>query len=154
MEMGDFLKTINTKNEVVAIEKTNDYTRLYGLSLSEEDCQIILKDKIDTLKNEERFEFGQSIIPKLIFTFCDSAYIYQENYVETIGRLVEIFYLYKNESMDLVNDEELIDIMKGYFEDICQGSLDYLEDTCLEDFARDMRRDGRVFLGGEYGRDI
>lgn len=42
--------------------------------------------------------------------------------------------------------------MKYKFDGICQGSLDYLEDTCLERFARNIRGETRKFFG-KYEED-
>ena len=47
-------------------------------------------------QKQKRVEFGEGIVPKIIYEFCDSNYIDQNNYVDTIIRLQEIFYLYKN----------------------------------------------------------
>ena len=66
----------------------------------------------ECLLEHQRIEFGKNILEKLIFAFCDSDFIYQENYRETLIRLQNIFYLYKNESMDELTDEELINIMR------------------------------------------
>ena len=52
------------------------------------------------------------------------------NYVETLVRLQEIFYLYKNEVQDNLTDDELLHLMKEQFEFLCFGDLDYLEGTC------------------------
>ena len=90
---------------------------------------------------------GIGVIEKLIYAFCDSPYIYQENYADTLSRLQDIFYLYKNESMDELTDDELIEYMRKSFDETCQGSLDYLEETCLEKFARNIRRSTRRFMG-------
>ena len=59
--------------------------------------------------------------------------------MDTLARLQEIFYLYKNESMDELTDGELLEIMKENFEQICYGDLEYLETTCLERFAAAVR---------------
>ena len=92
-------------------------------------------------------EFGKGVLEKLIYAFCDSSYIYQENYVDTLSRLQDIFYLYKNESMDELTDDELIEYMRKTFDETCHGSLDYLEETCLEEFARNIRRSTHKFIG-------
>ena len=70
-------------------------------------------------------------IKKLIEAFCDSPYINQENYAETLYELIEIFYEYKNETMDLITDGELIEFMKISFDGICQGDLEYLSGTVI-----------------------
>ena len=56
-------------------------------------------------------------------------------------RLQESFYLYKNESLDELTDDELLEFMKEAFDGRCQGSLEYLEETVLEEFARNIRRE-------------
>lgn len=48
------------------------------------------------------------------------------NYVETLHELIEIFYFYKNETLDLISDDELIKFMKNSFDGKCQGSLELL----------------------------
>lgn len=118
----------------------NEYTSKFGIQLSETEALELVEERKENLIRQERIEFGEGILTKLIFAFCDSPYIYQDNYVDTIQRLQEIFYLYKNESLDEWTDDELITFMKEQFDGKCQGDLDYLEDTSLEAFARKIRR--------------
>lgn len=100
---------------------------------------MILEERKDTLQKQKRVEFGEGIVPKIIYEFCDSNYIDQNNYADTIIRLQEIFYLYKNEMQDEITDDELLHLMKEQFELICFGDLDYLEGTCLANFAQAIR---------------
>lgn len=76
---------------------------------------------------------------KIIYSFCDSSYINQSNYVETLSRLQEVFYLYKNEMHDEITDEELLNFMREQFDDVCAGDINYLEKTCLDLFAQAIR---------------
>ncbi|WP_238483719.1 DUF6323 family protein [Anaerosporobacter faecicola] len=145
-ELMQFL-TLQQGNQEVVLQKQkenlmncNTYTTKFGLRLSEQEAQELLVERKESLKREGRIEFGEGILTKLIYAFCDSAYIYQDNYVDTIERLQEIFYLYKNECLDEITDDELIAYMKERFEGICQGDLEYLEDTALESIARKIRR--------------
>ena len=141
------MQQLSEKNEITAVLNTNQYTERFGLVLSEEEAKLLVQERFESLKEQQRVEFGKGSLDKLIYAFCDSAYIFQDNYVDAITRLQEIFYLYKNESMDELTDDELIDYMKDAFENECQGSLDYLEDTCLELFAREIRERTRKFIG-------
>ena len=109
MEEKNWLQLMTQKNQLAKVMETNQFTEKFGLSLSEEEAGILVSDRKDSLQEQRRVEFGEGILPKLIFAFCDSPYIYQDNYVETIGKLQDIFYLYKNESLDEVTDDELID---------------------------------------------
>lgn len=143
----DFMLILTEQNQVSAIKKTSEYTNQYGLSLTDQDIQELLVRRRECLAEQQRVEFGAGILGKIIFAFCDSEYIYQENYVETINRLQSIFYLYKNESMDELTDDELISIMRNAFDEECQGSLEYLEETFLDSFARNVRANTHKFIG-------
>ena len=141
------LMMLSGQKQMELLRKTNQYTKNFGLCLSEEQMQELMVTHMECLKEQQRIEFGAGIMDKIIFAFCDSDYIYQDNYVETIQRLQQIFYLYKNESMDEMTDDELINLMRNVFDTECQGSLDYLEQTSLEKFAREIRANTRKYIG-------
>ena len=156
MSKGNWLEAVISQNQVGKVLETNQYTQKYGLTLSEEEARIIVAERKNTLKEQKRVEFGESILPRLIYEFCDSDYIDQNNYVETMIRLQEIFFLYKNEMLDELTDNELIHFMKEQFETVCYGDLDYLEETCLDVFAQAVRGGYKGYQRtegrGEYGR--
>ncbi|MGN0167360.1 MAG: DUF6323 family protein [Acetatifactor sp.] len=146
MENANWMEVWNGKNQVARLLGVNEYTERFGLTLTEEDAKLLLEDRKNSLAEKQRIEFGEGILPKLIEAFCDSPYIYQENYVDTIGRLQDIFYEYKNESMDALTDEELLEKMQEAFNGECQGSADYLEETILQELAQSIRVGGERFL--------
>lgn len=119
--------------------QTNRHSQKFGLVLSEQEANLIAQESSRTLQEQMRVEFGPSITPKIIYEFCNSAYLNQNNFVNSIIRLQEIFYLYKNEMQDEITDDELIRLMKEQFENLCFGDLDYLENTCLYNFAQAIR---------------
>lgn len=88
------------QNQLGNLLKTNQKTEKFGLSISEQDAEMILQERKNALQEQKRIEFGEGIVQKIIYEFCDSDYIDQNNYVNTIIRLQEIFYLYKNEMND------------------------------------------------------
>ncbi len=132
--------------------ETNEKSERFGLTLTRQDAELLLQER----GKQKRVEFGGGILPQLIDTFCDSDFICQSNYVETLVRLQEIFYLYKNEVQDNLTDDELLHLMKEQFEFLCFGDLDYLEGTCLSNFAQAVRAGYRGYLAtdgrGEYSR--
>lgn len=134
MDHNFYLSVLNDQKqeEIAKIIQTNEYTSKYGLVLKQEDIQNIIERRLDVLKETQRLEFGEWAIDKIIKEFCDSPYISQQDYAETIYELIDIFYYYKNETQDLVPDDELIAFMKEHFDGICQGSLDYLAGTVLD----------------------
>lgn len=148
----EFMMILSERNQTNIIRKTNEYSNQFGLCLTDEDIRELLIRRRECLSEQQRVEFGAGILDKIIFAFCDSDYIYQENYLETIITLQNIFYLYKNESMDELTDDELISVMRIAFEGECQGSLEYLEETFLDEFARGIRSSTHKFIG-RYARD-
>lgn len=156
MEQKDWLELVLEEGHLEELLDTNKKTQKFGLSLSKADAQYLMEQRREALIQTKRVEFGQGILPQIVYEFCDSDYICQSEYVETLKRLQEIFFYYKNEMMDQVSDEELLHFMKEQFETVCRGDLDYLEGTCLELFAQAVRsgnkeylvRDGRGVLEG------
>lgn len=149
MEERNWLQIADDSRQLAAVKAANDYTKRFGLMLTDEDAALLLNERKEVLKNQQRVEFGEGILSRLIFAFCDSPFIYQDNYTDTLGRLQDIFYFYKNESLDGIPDDELIAFMKAEFDGPCQGSLDYLEDTGLEKLARRARFGLGLYEGDE-----
>lgn len=145
----NWMTEMQGQHQLAKVMETNRITERFGLVLREEDAQLILQERSYALRQQRRVEFGPGIAEKIIYEFCDSAYIDQDNYVDTIIRLQEIFYLYKNETLDEMTDDELLHLMKEQFENLCFGDLDYLEGTCLQSFARAVRAGYRGFAGGD-----
>ncbi|MFT3982713.1 MAG: DUF6323 family protein [Lachnospiraceae bacterium] len=137
--MFDLMLVEQQKKEVQRVISCNEKTEQYGLSLTVEDAQELMVYRSDALQEARRIEFGEGILPELIFAFCDSDFINQDNYTETLGQLQELFYMYKNESQDGLTDTELIKFMRIQFDEVCFGDIDYLRETCLERFARAVR---------------
>lgn len=136
-----------------AVFKCNEFTGEYGLKLKEEDVKEIIKTRNMSLKNSARIEFNGQIITKIIIAFCDSPYISQYNYSDTINELVEIFYNYKNETLDYISDDELIDIMKEYFNNYCQGSIELLEGKVLYKIADNIRHGVKDYTNLDNEKD-
>lgn len=135
----NWLTLMSKQMQVTQVLETNQFTEKFGLALSKKDAELLAEERVHTLQKEQRVEFGQGILQKIIYTFCDSSYIMQENYCESLTRLQEIFYLYKNEMQDEITDDELLEFMKEQFETVCYGDFDYLENTCLDIFSQAVR---------------
>lgn len=152
----DWMILLQEQNQLTKVVRTNETTERFGLSLTAQDARLILEERKNTLSEQRRIEFGEGITEKIIYEFCDSDYIHQSIYVETIIRLQEIFYLYKNEMNDEITDDELLHLMKEQYENLCFGDLDYLESTCLANFAEAIRAGYDGYKGtdgyGEYSK--
>lgn len=148
----DWMVLLQQKNQLAKVLEMNQRTEKYGLALSEQDAELLVKERSHVLREERRVEFGEGILPKIIEEFCDSDFIDQNNYVDTLLRLQEIFYMYKNEMLDEITDEELLHFMREQFEEVCFGDLGYLEGTCLCVFAEAIRAGYQGYkVSGGYG---
>lgn len=119
--------------------RCNEYTTRFGLALTPAQATALAQCGAQSLLDNGRIEFGSGIAAKLIRVFCDSPYLSAQSYTETLQALVELFYYYKNETLDRVTDDELIAYMKAAFDGECQGSLELLEHNALERLAENLQ---------------
>ena len=148
----ELLLTRDEHTELASLLSSNEKSEYFGLSLTSKDAHALITSRNTSLRKYNRIEFGKGILDQLIFTFCNSAYISQDTYADTLIRLQDIFYQFKNESQDRLNDETLLNFMKQQFETVCAGDTEYLAGTCLERFSR-LVRTGYDGFYQSYGFD-
>jgi len=127
---------IQMLKETQELRDSNEFSIKYGLALTENQIQNLVIKRFEALRETGRIEFGEGILKKLIYAFCDSPYINHQNYEETLLELQDAFYYFKNETDDRLSDDELIEHMKDTFDGIAQGSIEYLTATSLEELRR------------------
>lgn len=137
--MFELILAEQQKQEVARVLECNKKTEQFGLVLSQEDAANLMQSKKMNLIETQRVEFGEGVLPKIIYLFCDSPYMNQENYSDLLSELQEIFYLYKNDTMEELTDDELLDFMRKQFDEVCFGDIEYLKNTCMERFSRAIR---------------
>lgn len=119
-----------------ALERYNRRSEPYGLTLSESALQRLLLLRTEVLQQTGRIELGGGVLEKLITAFCDSPYVVQSKYEDTLAELQELFYYFKNECRDLVTDDELLDAMRLIFNSVAHGSVEFLGDIDWETMYR------------------
>jgi hypothetical protein len=135
-----FLPAILMKQQSAAVlRECNDYTVRYGLELSEQEIGRLVENRKEALELTGRIEFGGGVIQKIIMEFADSGYMNQSDYADNLMELQECFYHFKSDAIEALTDDELIKLMKFYFEEICHGSVELLKSTMLENHCRDIR---------------
>ncbi|MDR2899246.1 MAG: DUF6323 family protein [Clostridiales bacterium] len=149
-ELLPFSAGLVQKQAISDVINCNSFTQQFGLALTPEQAAVLVETRFTSLKNNGRVEFGGGVIDKIIMEFCDSPYISSHNYAETLNELTDMFYLFKNETMDLITDDELIKFMKKSFDGICQGSLELLSGRELYRLSHNLR----FGLDGDYTEDI
>lgn len=138
-QIFELLTEKRQKDELALLDAYNQKTEKFGLTLTEQEAKELIVRRNESLKKYGRVEYGRGILDKIVYNFCDSQYVSQDNYLAVLTRLQDIFYHFKNESQDKMTDDELLNFMRQQFESVCFGDLDYLEDTCLERFAKAVR---------------
>ncbi|WP_270304415.1 DUF6323 family protein [Terrisporobacter petrolearius] len=113
------LSSIQNKSIIVAkneLLKINDESSAYGLILTPQDVEEIIKSRGYSLKNYGRIDLNMDVTKKLINKIYTSQYTDKDDYVEIINDLQDIFYYLKNETLDEISDNEIIDIIVEFYE--------------------------------------
>ena len=138
-DLTDISALVFQKPAVREIIRCNDFTRKFSLALTAKEAAALVLTRAESLKACGRIEFGGGSIEKLIRAFCDSPYITPENYAETLHELIECFYFYKNDTLDLCSDDEMIAFMEKSFNGVCHGSVDLLREREMEKLGVRLR---------------
>jgi hypothetical protein len=138
-ELIPFASGLIQKQAVGEVLKCNEYSERFGLVLTQAQAIELVETRSTSLRDNGRIEFGGGVIDKIIKEFCDSPYIYMQNYAQTLHELIETFYYFKNETLDLISDDDLIKFMKSAFDGVCQGSIDLLSGRELYRLAKNLR---------------
>jgi len=148
-KLAEFSTSIAQKQAENEIVKCNEFTEDYGLVLTNSQAIELVETRSFALGANGRIEFGGGVIDKIIKEFCDSPYISMSNYADTLHELIKIFYYYKNETLDLLSDDDLIEFMKESFNGVCRGSIEILADRELEKMANNLRYGNSLYYSGD-----
>lgn len=140
---------IQLRAAATELESCNRVTERHGIMLSQQDIQALVLGRLDALQETERVEFGGGVAKDLVLAFAGSAYVSQEDFVETVLELQDLFYEFKNESLEQITDDELIVTMRSLFDDVAQGDLGRLTEALLDGLGRHVRELG----GGDDAAD-
>jgi hypothetical protein len=121
------------------LESCNPMIAKYGLALSAQEIQALVAGRIEALRETERIEFGRGIAKELVLGFASSPHVSQTNFAEILGELQELFYEFKNESLEQVPDDELIAKMRSLFDDVANGDIEYLAEALFDGLGRAVR---------------
>lgn len=141
-QIGDF-GALREQESVSALLDLNRFTAPYGLALTEGQAIALSQNREAALQRTARLEFGGGILPKLILAFRESPNFPGGDPVATISELTDIFYEYKNETMDALTDDGLLSAMLTAFDGPCCGSTELLASRDLAEIARLIRGGAR-----------
>lgn len=131
--LNSSLNTIQ-KNEILQM---NSESEQYGLSLSQDDIEEIIKSRNHTLQSYGRIDLNINATKQLIENLYISQYTDKDDYVELINDLQDIFYYLKNETLDEISDIEILEIIDEFYNE-CSGRIDNVQNK-VEKFAQDYK---------------
>ena len=100
--------TLSAQQTEAALLRGNAVTERFGLTLTPEQCGRLLERRASALRETERIELGEGILPKLAVALCDSPCVGPENWEEALGGLTELFYHFKGACGEHLGDDELL----------------------------------------------
>jgi hypothetical protein len=121
------------------LETVNESIGRHGLSLSRADIQALVIGRLDALEETERVEFGSGVAKDLVLAFAGSPFVAQATFTATIIELQELFYDFKNESLEQIPDEELIATMRFLFDDAANGDMGRFAEALFDGLGRHVR---------------
>ena len=133
----EFLSPAQRTEKLLAL---NERTAPYGLRLSAAEAAVLVRSGDEALRSTGRIELSDGIAPQLIEAFCDSPYLSQEDYAETLCELTSLFYQAKSLTEDKLSDRALLQWMKRAFDGECAGLLDRLSGEELPALARRLNK--------------
>lgn len=128
-----------SRSGAIDIARCNEITKRYGIKLSQSDAAALVAARDRALSRTGRAEFEGGVIEKLVMAFSDSPYLMQDGFAEAMEDIIDMFYEFKNDTLDEVDDDDAIKLMADMFSGDCAGSLEWLRDD-LGRYARRLRR--------------
>jgi len=135
------------------LESCNREIARWGLSLTAEDIRVLVAGRLEALEVSARVEFGGGVAQQIVLAFAGSPFVSQDSFVRTVLELQELFYDFKNESLEQIPDEDLIAKMRALFDDPSQGDLGYLAEALFEGLARHVRDEAAGVLTEDDAAD-
>ena len=128
-----------------ALLALNDTRAEDGLALSPGEVRELAEVRRLSLKETRRFEVGPGAVPELARRLARSSYVCREDYAGVLAGLTELFYEFKTEAEDRVDDDELMDVLFDLWEHRSGGTVEGLAD------CRDLWAFLRLVRDGDAG---
>ncbi|WP_195267120.1 DUF6323 family protein [Eubacterium sp. 1001713B170207_170306_E7] len=119
-----------------ALLRTNDDAANYGLSLTPDEAHELTLHNANELKSHGRVEIGQGILPKIIRAVCHSQNLWTENYAQILEELVDAFYIIKEDTLDRISDDCIIEHLANALDRGLTNAEDILMDQQIDALCR------------------
>ena len=138
------IKINQDKKFIEQLVDLNAKANNYGLVITESVAGEIAIFRSKALAENERVELKSDAAARLTSAFLESRYINQEDFSETMGEIINLFYYIKNEIDNRLSDDDLISEMLKVFVETCFGSLEIMQSKGLEKILREYKFDDKT----------
>ena len=135
MDAFMLLGTMAARQTADVLQQRNAVTERFGLSLSPAQSLRLGVRYAEILRETERVGLDEGILPELAIALCDSPYVRQETWEDTLGELAELFYRFKGACGERLTDAALLAALTALYNGYAGG--------CAEQIAA---LDGRAML--------
>ena len=115
-----------------ALAELNGRTAEYGLVLTVKPVNRLADSVHRALRDSDRVEIGEGILPVLAEEFSTSPFVTSENYAPLLEELVYIFFQVKTAVSDSVSDKHLVRLLRDFYENKAMGSVELLRDRDVD----------------------
>lgn len=115
-----------------ALAELNGRTAEYGLVLTVKQVNRLSDSVHRALRESDRVEIGEGILPVLAEEFSTSPFVTSENYAPLLEELVYIFFQVKTAVCDSVSDKDLVRLLRDFYENKAMGSVELLRDRDVD----------------------
>lgn len=107
-----------------ALLRRSTVTERFGLTLTAEACARLGARRTEVLRETDRVEPGEGILPALAVALCDSPYVSLGDWEETLGEMMALFYHFKGACGERLGDDELLAAMVRLYNGDAGGSTE------------------------------
>ena len=138
-EIFNSLSKLQESNSISEIYKLNDDLKTHNLALSAKDAKDIIKTRNNVLKAQGRIELNLDVMKSIIKELGKSSYVNQDNLVETISDMYEVFHYVKNSTSDFLCDEEILKTIMFFYNTVYGGSVELIKGKGIEKIIDNFR---------------
>ncbi|WP_438432864.1 DUF6323 family protein [Gorillibacterium sp. sgz500922] len=106
--------------------------------LTAEEARLLLAARRRSLAAYGRVELDIRPLKQLLRAFGGSPYLEKNSPGSTLPELLELFYYARNETEDRLSDDRLLELLRHWYDGVCQGSIELLRDR-VELYAGKLR---------------
>lgn len=143
MNLPEIFNSVSMSQEydrIKEIIKLNKQLKEEGIVLTVKDAGEIIAARDKTLKSTGRIEINMDVIHSIIKEVGKSPYVNQENMVETVNDIYEVFHYLKNSTSDLLSDSEILESIMLFYNEIYRGSVELLMGKGVEKIVCNFKK--------------